>query len=125
MTDKVDYVAAAYRIYRNYDGNKSTFGDVSLNATTSDVAKTSVYAALSESHPRCVHVIAINKTEEPVTAAGFTLVSGHAIAGVEVWAFDSESPVIKALPAPDEVDDDSFGYTLPPYSVCHFVIHLR
>lgn len=125
LTDKVDYVAAAYRIYRNYDGNKSTFGDVSLNATTSDVAKTSVYAALSESDPGRVHVIAINKNEEPMTASRFTLASDRAIAGVEVWAFDSESPVIKALPSPDQVDDDGFEYTLPPYSVCHFVIHLK
>ena len=34
-SSKVDYVAAAYRIYRNYDGKKSTFGDISLNATAS------------------------------------------------------------------------------------------
>jgi hypothetical protein len=80
---------------------------------------------MSESHPRRVHVIAINKSEEPVTASRFTLMSSQAIAGVEVWAFDSESPVIKTLPSPDRVDDDGLEYTLPPYSVCHFVIHLK
>ena len=83
-----------------------------------------MYAALSGVAER-VHVIAINKESEPVTASRFTLVCDRAVASIEVWAFDSELPVIQELPPPDRAEDNAFEYTLPPYSVCHFVIDLE
>jgi len=133
VSQKVDYVAAAYRIYRNYDGNMSTFGDVSLKATSSDVAKTSVYAATTSAADQTeegsgvqkVHIIALNKTKEPLADSFFTIATDRKIADIEVWAFDSGSPDIRKLDSPMELEDKAFQYTLPALSVCHFVISLE
>jgi len=129
----IDYVAAAYRIYRNYDGRKSTFGDISLKASTSDVALTSVYASMAEPagysgsglHTPRLHIIAINKASEPLVDAFFAIVTDRAISDIEVWAFDENSPEIKTLAPPTALEGTAFKYTLPALSVCHFVISLK
>lgn len=56
----------AFEIYRNYDGNKSTFGDQELNSTTGDQSKLAVYAA-SRTSDGALTVVAINKTYGPLT----------------------------------------------------------
>lgn len=132
-SSEIDYVASAYRIYRNYDGKLSTFGDVSLKASSSDASMTSVYAATTsvadqaeaDREVRKVHVIALNKASEPLADSFFTVVTDRSITDVEVWAFDGDSPDIKMLEPPLELRGNAFEYTLPALSVCHFVISLR
>jgi len=47
-------------MYRNYDGNNSTFGDLSLPSRTGDSVNTSMYGSLKRgSHE--LHLIVINK----------------------------------------------------------------
>ncbi len=60
--------AFAFKMYRNYDGNNSTFGDLSLPAGTSDQNRVSVYAAHRQSDG-VVTIILINKSDivEPIT----------------------------------------------------------
>ncbi len=59
--------AYAYRMYRNYDGQKSTFGDVSLSATSSDEWDVSVFAA-ERSTDGAITIMVVNKLFEPTTA---------------------------------------------------------
>ena len=56
----------AFEIYRNYDGNKSTFGDQELNSTTGDQSKLAVYAA-SRTSDGAVTIVVINKTYGSLT----------------------------------------------------------
>jgi hypothetical protein len=51
----------AFAIYRNYDGNKSTFGDRELSSNTGDQSKLAVYAA-SRTSDGAITIIVINKT---------------------------------------------------------------
>ncbi len=51
----------AFAIYRNYDGNNSTFGDTALNATTANQAQLAVYGA-SRSSDGAETIVVINKT---------------------------------------------------------------
>ncbi len=54
-------VYRAFQIYRNYDGQKSHFGDVSVGAA-SQVAKIAIYAATdSQTSPNTLTVMIINK----------------------------------------------------------------
>ena len=53
--------AYAFRIYRNYDGNRSTFGDQSLMASSVDQEKLSIYAA-QRSSDGALTIIVINKS---------------------------------------------------------------
>jgi hypothetical protein len=57
----------AFEIYRNYDGAKSTFGDVALASTSADQGKLSVYGALRTADGM-VTVVVINKTYGDLTA---------------------------------------------------------
>jgi hypothetical protein len=61
LSDMEAFTYAAFRVYRNFDGQGGKFGDTSVRATSSDVANLSAYASLQASAPDQVVVIAINK----------------------------------------------------------------
>ena len=46
LNDSETYPYAAFRAYRNYDGSGATFGDTSVQATSSDVPTATVYASI-------------------------------------------------------------------------------
>jgi hypothetical protein len=56
----------AFEIYRNYDGNKSTFGDQALGSATSNQSQLAVYAA-SRTSDSAVTIMVINKTYGSLT----------------------------------------------------------
>ena len=51
----------AFEVFRNYDGDKSTFGDQAITSTSADQSKLSVYGAL-RSKDNMLTVVVINKT---------------------------------------------------------------
>jgi hypothetical protein len=57
----------AFAIYRNYDGNKSTFGDTALSSTSADQGLLSIYGALRSSD-RAITIVVINKTYGALTS---------------------------------------------------------
>jgi hypothetical protein len=66
--------AYSFRMYRNYDGAGSRFGDVSVSAASSDQGQLAVYAA-QRSSDKALTVMVINKTgndlTSPLSVAGF------------------------------------------------------
>lgn len=60
--------AFAFQMYRNYDGQKSTFGDQHLNAVSSNESDVSVFAS-RRSEDDALTVIAINKTFDAAEVA--------------------------------------------------------
>ena len=70
----------AYKIYRNYDGNNSMFGNQSLASTSADQSKLSVYGAQRTSDGAKT-VVVINKTYGDLTStlslANFTAAAGE------------------------------------------------
>ncbi|MFC6090051.1 glycoside hydrolase family 44 protein [Saccharothrix lopnurensis] len=66
--------AYAFRVYRDYDGAGSRFGDVSVSATSGDQDRLAVYAA-ERSSDEALTVVVVNKTAEdltsPLSVAGF------------------------------------------------------
>ncbi|HEX7152954.1 MAG TPA: glycoside hydrolase family 44 protein [Thermoanaerobaculia bacterium] len=67
---------SAMKIYRNYDGNKSTFGDISVRATVPNPDNVAAFAALRSSD-KAMTVMLINKqltatAQTTVNLAGFT-----------------------------------------------------
>jgi hypothetical protein len=66
--------AYAFRMYRNYDGAGSRFGDVSVSATAADQGQLAVYAA-QRSSDKALTVMVVNKTggdlTSPLSVAGF------------------------------------------------------
>ena len=66
--------AYAFRMYRNYDGAGSRFGDVSVSASSSDQGQLAPYAA-QRSSDHALTVMVVNKTGDelrsPLSIAGF------------------------------------------------------
>ncbi|MFG1672891.1 glycoside hydrolase family 44 protein [Micromonospora sp. NPDC049282] len=59
--------AYAFRMYRNYDGAGSRFGDVSVSAVSGDQGKLAVYAA-QRSSDKALTVMVVNKTGDDLTS---------------------------------------------------------
>ena len=57
----------AFEIYRNYDGNKSTFGNTALSSTSANQGQLSVYGAVRSSD-NAITIVVINKTYGPLTS---------------------------------------------------------
>lgn len=113
------YLAAAFRLYRNFDGKGNGFGDTYVAADNPDSTVFSTYASLDSRNPKLLHVIAINKSAspKPVTVA----LSGKAWQSAVAYGFAADSSIVK-LAAPTGVTATGFDYTLPATSATHFVV---
>jgi hypothetical protein len=107
----------AMKMYRNYDGNRSGFGDISVSAAAPQLDVLSAFAAVRSSDG-ALTVMAINKTNvwSPVNLA---LSNYYAAGTAQVWQLTA-SNIIARLP------DIAFSgnlitNTLPPQSVTLFI----
>ncbi|HSY35883.1 MAG TPA: glycoside hydrolase family 44 protein [Acidobacteriaceae bacterium] len=57
----------AFEIYRNYDGNKSTFGNTALSSTSANQGSISIYGAVRSSDS-AITIVVINKTYGALTS---------------------------------------------------------
>lgn len=117
-----DPFAFAFRMYRNYDGAGSTFGDNSVRATSADQEKLAIYAA-QRSRDNAVTIIVINKSNE-------SLISKLAIQGLnrtvtaEVFRYSADNlHAIEAMPA-QSVPGAGLQAIFPAQSITLFVLPL-
>jgi hypothetical protein len=117
-TYHVTYLAS--QIYRNYDGNKSIFGDTSVSAVVENPDNLSAFAAV-RSADGALTVMVINKQQgsTPVTVnlANFTA-SGMA----QVWQISSASQTAIARLADVAVTNNAVATTVPSQSITLFVV---
>ncbi len=119
--DDTHYVQAAYRIYRNYDGLKSTFGDASTPAYTSDSVNTSIYSSVKTGTNE-IHLIAINKNLSGSITANITVQHNKSVLSGNAWVLDNSGTQIKNTGSIAAIQDNSFTYTMPAGSVSHIVL---
>ena len=109
----------AMKMYRNYDGSKSTFGDVSVQATVPTPDNLSAFAA-ERSSDGAVTVMVINKVlsgNTPVTVA-LSNVTTQGVA--QVWQLTSAN-AINHLPD-ISFAGSNFSTSVPPQSLTLFVV---
>lgn len=107
---------AAFRAYRNYDGNGAAFEDTSVLSTTSDVVTATVYGSMHSTDPSKMVIVAINKSTSAKTA-GLKVYSTTAFSKLSVYTVTSASAsVVPGSDAP-AVGVNAFDYTMPPMSV--------
>jgi fibronectin type 3 domain-containing protein len=112
-----------FRAFRDFDGANSSFGDTSLQATSSNVQNVAVYASTDSSTPGRVVFVAINRS----TSSQVTAINGQSLTGVahlfqmtaasaqaQASAGTSVQPVSAGTMA---VSGSSLTITLPPLSV--------
>jgi hypothetical protein len=117
-----DYVDAAIRMYTNYDGAKSKFGDTEVYSTISNKADSSIYASVFDDSACELHLIVINKNIDNAITGTFNITSPQNFMSGSVWKFDNNSSNITATTAISTITNNSFTYTVPKTSVCHIVL---
>jgi PKD repeat protein len=110
----------AMKMYRNYDGNRSTFGDTSVRATsTANADNLSVFAA-ERSGDGALTVMMISKVlsgSTPVTVNLATFAPGTA---AQVWQLTASNSITRL--ADVTVSPQGFTAAVPAQSVTLFVI---
>jgi len=110
------YTAGGFEMYRNCDGKNGLFGDTSISAITDDVPDTSVYASLDSSDPNRMVIVAINKTDRPITA-NLQLDNSKPFAIGNVYQLTRSSPRPVNAGQISLKDPSGLSYTMPAYSV--------
>lgn len=115
-----DPFAFAFRLYRNYDGTGSAFGDTSVQAISTDQEQLAIYAA-QRSQDNALTIIVINKSNA-------TLISQVAISGFDLpttaqgFRYSTDNlQAIQALPEQTLTDTGLQG-TFPGQSITLFVL---
>ncbi|SDC24462.1 Fibronectin type III domain-containing protein [Paenibacillus sp. UNCCL117] len=116
------YITTAMKLYTNYDGNNSKFGDTKIKAETSDIENSSVYGSVYRDSDNKLHLIVINKNTEHEMQANLKLAGGTAYTSARVWAFDESGPVITEREPVASIQDNQFVYTIPKLTACHIVL---
>jgi hypothetical protein len=115
------YVNSAFNLYVNYDGAGSGFGDTSVDADTSNIADSAVYASVDSSDPNRMVVVAINRTGADQTT-GIAVTHDRVFDHAEVYRFTNGSANITHA-ADIELDLlNAFQYTMPAWSVTTLVL---
>jgi hypothetical protein len=116
-TETEPFTYAAFRAYRNYDGAGAAFGDTSIPATSSDVAKATVYASVSSTDASKVTIAAINKSTT-ATSAGITIRCSTIFSKARVYTITQAGGANVVRQADiTTVGVNAFNYTMPPMSV--------
>jgi hypothetical protein len=115
-----DPIAYAFRIFRNYDGNGSQFGDTSLSAVSSDQGQLSIYAA-QRSSDNAVTILVINKTTGALASA-IALSNLNLPSTAQVYTYSQASLTSIGHPSDAAITNGSLAYTFPGYSAMLFVV---
>jgi hypothetical protein len=114
------YIKSAFRLFRNYDGKKGTFGDTAVAATPADQGKASIYAATDTKRKGLLTVLVINKELRSIFNGKIALKGGK-YAKAQVYTLDASSPDIKPQ-VPIDVKNGVLEYKLAPLSAALFVV---
>ena len=107
----------AFRMYRDYDGAHSTFGDTWVSSTSEDQNRLAVYGA-QRSSDGAYTIMVINKTTSPLTSP--LSLSGITPSGpAQVWQWSGEA--ITRL-ANQTVGAGGFSTTYPAHSLTLFAV---
>jgi hypothetical protein len=82
----------AMKLYRNYDGNKSTFGDTSVSASTANPDNLSAFAA-TRSTDEALTVMVISKVLSGSTPVTVNLANFTAAASAQVWQLTASNAI--------------------------------
>ncbi len=110
----------AFKMYRNYDGAKSTFGDTSVSADVPNPDLLAAFAAQRASD-NALTIMAVSKVLSGDTPTTINLAGFAASGSVEVWQLTSANAITRVLPDMSYAGA-TFAKTLPPQSITLFVV---
>ena len=113
------FCLAAFRAFRGFDGASATFGNVAVQATSSNVQSVSAYASTDTAHAGRTVFVAINRSTTALQAAFTGLpVSGTAhLYRISATSAAGQNPVKPVAAGTQAVSGSSFSVSLPALSV--------
>jgi hypothetical protein len=121
LNSTAPYISAAYKMFRNYDGQNSRFGDLLIPSQASDSTNSSIYGSYSVGKGE-IHLIVVNKNFDQSVEGNFSISSSRIITSLRIWMLTSTSPTIDYVGTTPISMQKSFSYILPPKAICHFVL---
>ncbi|MGC4091652.1 MAG: glycoside hydrolase family 44 protein [Polyangiaceae bacterium] len=118
--DLKPFIAAAFKLYRNYDGNGGHFGDTAVMATVADNREGSIYAATDSKKPGTLYVVVINKDQAKNFRAKVTLEGGK-YSKADTFVLDASAAEARPGKAAT-VTNNVLEYPLGAVSAALFVI---
>jgi len=113
-----DPIAYSFRMFRNYDGNGSQYGDIWINAASTDQTQLSVYAAQRTSDSM-VTILVINKTTAAVnTTLALSGANLPTTAAIYSYTGTNLTQIVSGQNAP--ITNGAITYNFPSYSATLF-----
>lgn len=109
----------AMKLYRNYDGNKSTFGDISVADSVPDPDTLSSFAAV-RARDNVLTVMVINKSLTSAALANINLANFPTRGVAQVWQLTSANAITRLSDV--TFTGSSFNLSVPAQSITLFVI---
>jgi mannan endo-1,4-beta-mannosidase len=116
------YAAAAFRLYRDYDGAGGKFGDTSVGATVSSLENASAYAALHGSSGAKLHLVVLNKHYDQASAVTVQIAGATRYTRARVFAFDAAGAAITERAVISGITGNQFTTTLAALTAAHVVL---
>lgn len=115
------WAAAAFRLYRDYDGAGATYGDIAVRAQTSNAGSLPAYASILSSDSTKLHLLLINRNYDSAAAVTVTIQGPGTYDAGDVWYLGRGDSLLhhEILPA---ISGNSFVYSVPPLRACHLVL---
>ncbi len=116
------FVNAAFNMYLNYNGRGGEFGNTSIQATSSSIATTAVYASQDAGNPNRMVVVLINRTNSAATA-NMNITNSQQLSLVDAYQLAGSSAAIShvvfnaAAPQWQWLGANSLSYNMQPMSV--------
>lgn len=110
------FIDGAFAAYCNYDGSGGRFGDTSIEASTTDVVTTSVYASVDAARDDRLVLVAINKADA-AAVADVLITHGVDLARGQTWRLTAASPSPAPGPSLTATARNAFRLELPAASV--------
>jgi hypothetical protein len=119
LSNTEPYVFAGFRAFRNFDGANHHFGDTSIDATSSDVAKVAVYVSADSSRAGRVVMVAINRSpsEQLTTITGLPLSGAAHLFQMTAATAAKQSTIQPVVAGARPVTGSAITLSLPALSV--------
>ena len=109
----------AMKLYRNYDGNKSVFGDTSVAATVPSPDNLSAFAAI-RTNDSALTIMVINKTLTGLTPLSLNLTNFANSGTAQVWQLAASNVITRLADVP--YANGTVSNQLPAQSITLFVL---
>jgi hypothetical protein len=125
LSNNDPYTLGGFRAYRGFDGATASFGDTSLDATSSDVSKVAVYASADSTTAGRYVFVAVNRSTnaQVTTITGLTLSGTAYLYQMTASSAATQSTVRPVSAGQQSVNGSALTITLPALSVTTIDVH--